>query len=93
MQTKKFPRPSRNTSKTPDKQGRVLKSNEGPLIRLATLKLYSKIKSKELISDHLKKGMSLLYNRAEAKIFCGKKKRNFATPRNSEMPNFAVVSR
>ena len=35
----KFSRPRRNTSKTPDKQRRVLKSDEVPLISLATLKL------------------------------------------------------
>ena len=63
MQTKKFSRPSKNKLKTPDKQRRVMKSNEVPLIRLTTLKLYSKIRSKDLISDHFNKGMALSYNR------------------------------
>ena len=63
MQTKKFSRPSRNKLKTPDKQKRVMKSNEVPLIRLTTLKFYSKIRSKDLISGHFNKGMALSYSR------------------------------
>ena len=63
MQTKKFSRPSKNKLKTPDKQRRVMKSNEVPLIRLTTSKLYSKIRSKDLINDHFNKGMALSYNR------------------------------
>ena len=38
------------------------------------------------------RGIQVEGSETEAKIFCGKKRPNFAAPRNAEMPNFAVVS-